>query len=284
MCHVFAGQDPDRYATTTRRLRLNGQSTSIRLENSFWEILDEIAEIEEPRRPPSYRSCIPRCLNCTASRRTSPRCCAAPASSSCRGRSAEASESDCRRINPAGVRIRTTRALSVPPRLDCQYRHRRHGGSLAKTIHSMIRVLDEERSVAFYRKAFGLEVADRLDFTDFTLVYLSNPETEFELELTINKGRDRALRARRRLRPPRRVGRRPRRRTSPASRPQGSRPRKLVEFAPGGERVGALLLRRRSRRLPDRGARSAAAASSDTAARRGGAADSTIIIQGRRYR
>ncbi|MGV8989507.1 MAG: VOC family protein [Cypionkella sp.] len=60
---------------------------------------------------------------------------------------------------------------------------------MAKTIHSMIRVLEEARSLAFYQKAFGLKVADRLDFPDFTLVYLSNPESEFELELTINKGR-----------------------------------------------------------------------------------------------
>ncbi len=60
---------------------------------------------------------------------------------------------------------------------------------MAKAIHSMIRVLDEARSVAFYRRAFGLEVADRLDFDDFTLVYLSNGETGFELELTVNKGR-----------------------------------------------------------------------------------------------
>ncbi len=43
MCHVFGGQEPGRYATTNRRLRLNGQSTSIRLENAFWDILDEIA-------------------------------------------------------------------------------------------------------------------------------------------------------------------------------------------------------------------------------------------------
>ncbi|UYP67583.1 ribbon-helix-helix domain-containing protein [Thalassobacter stenotrophicus] len=43
MCEVFAGQDPERYASTTRRLRLNGQSTSIRLENGFWATLDEIA-------------------------------------------------------------------------------------------------------------------------------------------------------------------------------------------------------------------------------------------------
>ena len=59
---------------------------------------------------------------------------------------------------------------------------------LAKAIHSMIRVLNEARSVDFYQRAFNLSVADRLDFETFTLVYLSNPESEFELELTINKG------------------------------------------------------------------------------------------------
>lgn len=58
---------------------------------------------------------------------------------------------------------------------------------MAKQIHSMIRVLDEDRSVRFYETAFGLKVADRLDFSDFTLIYLSNAETEFELELTVNK-------------------------------------------------------------------------------------------------
>ncbi len=60
---------------------------------------------------------------------------------------------------------------------------------MAKMIHSMIRVLDEARAVAFYDRAFGLKVAQRLDFESFTLVYLSNAETGFELELTINKGR-----------------------------------------------------------------------------------------------
>jgi len=59
---------------------------------------------------------------------------------------------------------------------------------MAKAIHSMIRVLEEKRSVDFYNQAFGLEVADRLDFDSFTLVYLSNNEDSFELELTINKG------------------------------------------------------------------------------------------------
>ncbi|MDO3433480.1 VOC family protein [Rhizobium sp. CBN3] len=60
---------------------------------------------------------------------------------------------------------------------------------MAKMIHSMIRVLDEARSVEFYGKAFGLSVADRVDFDTFTLIYLSNAETGFELELTVNKGR-----------------------------------------------------------------------------------------------
>ncbi|MDB2498279.1 VOC family protein [Alphaproteobacteria bacterium] len=63
---------------------------------------------------------------------------------------------------------------------------------MAKAIHSMIRVLNEAKSVAFYEAAFNLTVADRLDFESFTLVYMSNPETEFELELTINKGRTEA--------------------------------------------------------------------------------------------
>jgi lactoylglutathione lyase len=107
---------------------------------------------------------------------------------------------------------------------------------LAKQIHSMIRVLEEDRSVAFYDKAFGLKVADRLDFPDFTLIYLSNPETESELELAVNKGQSEpydlgngyghlavsvqnleAEHAR--------------------FEAEGLAPRKLVEFAPAGEVV-----------------------------------------------
>jgi lactoylglutathione lyase len=105
---------------------------------------------------------------------------------------------------------------------------------MAKAIHSMIRVLDEARSVDFYRRAFGLDVAQRLDFPDFTLVYLSNPETDFELELTVNKGRTE----------PYQLGdgyghlafsvddldAEHARLTA-----EGLAPRKLVDFAPGGE-------------------------------------------------
>ena len=67
---------------------------------------------------------------------------------------------------------------------------------MAKAIHSMIRVLEEARSVEFYKTAFGLEVADRLDF-DFSV-----PDVDSE------HARLTAL---------------------------GLAPRKLVDFAPGGD-------------------------------------------------
>ena len=52
----------------------------------------------------------------------------------------------------------------------------------------MLRVLDEERSISFYKSALNLDVEERIDFDEFTLVYLKNKHSEFELELTINKG------------------------------------------------------------------------------------------------
>jgi len=61
---------------------------------------------------------------------------------------------------------------------------------MAKAIHTMIRVLDLEKSMAFYKQAFGLDVADHFDFDDFALVYLRNDENDFEIELTLNKSRE----------------------------------------------------------------------------------------------
>jgi lactoylglutathione lyase len=60
---------------------------------------------------------------------------------------------------------------------------------VAKVIHSMIRVRDLDASMKFYEAAFGLTSADRFDFDGFTLVYLRNPENDFEIELTWNHGR-----------------------------------------------------------------------------------------------
>jgi predicted DNA-binding ribbon-helix-helix protein len=51
MCQIFAGQDPASYEYETRSLRLNGQSTSIRLERSFWAVLTEIAGAEALSTP-----------------------------------------------------------------------------------------------------------------------------------------------------------------------------------------------------------------------------------------
>lgn len=60
---------------------------------------------------------------------------------------------------------------------------------MAKIIHSMIRVLDLERSIHFYKDVLNMKVVKSLDFSDFSLVYLRNNEADFEIELTLNKGR-----------------------------------------------------------------------------------------------
>ena len=57
---------------------------------------------------------------------------------------------------------------------------------MAKPVHSMIRVFDETKSLDFYKRAFGLDVVDRLKFDDFALIYLRNPASPFEVELTVN--------------------------------------------------------------------------------------------------
>ena len=43
MCHMYASTDPAKYECTTRSIRLQGSVTSVRLENEFWDILNEIA-------------------------------------------------------------------------------------------------------------------------------------------------------------------------------------------------------------------------------------------------
>ena len=60
---------------------------------------------------------------------------------------------------------------------------------MPKMIHSMIRVLNPHTSIDFYDKAFGLRVKNRVDFEDFSLIYLSNDKSSFELELTVNNDR-----------------------------------------------------------------------------------------------
>jgi lactoylglutathione lyase len=60
---------------------------------------------------------------------------------------------------------------------------------MAKLIHTMIRVQDLARSLQFYQTAFDFGISHRLDFPEFSLVYLRNDEADNEIELTWNKGR-----------------------------------------------------------------------------------------------
>src|SRR5690242_6859792 len=59
MCHLFASQNPESYVYETRSIRLNGQSTSIRLERMFWNILEQIAA-REGLSVPSFISTLHR--------------------------------------------------------------------------------------------------------------------------------------------------------------------------------------------------------------------------------
>ncbi|EJL6493094.1 VOC family protein, partial [Vibrio cholerae] len=57
---------------------------------------------------------------------------------------------------------------------------------MAKIIHTMIRVMDLERSIKFYQDVLELEIKDQYKFDGFSLTYLSNSNSDFELELTHN--------------------------------------------------------------------------------------------------
>lgn len=43
MCRVFIGADPMLWESQTRSIRMDGMVTSVRLENMFWSVLEEIA-------------------------------------------------------------------------------------------------------------------------------------------------------------------------------------------------------------------------------------------------
>lgn len=47
MCQIFAGQEPERYSGETRSVRLGGHVTSVRLENAYWEILEEVSAAQD---------------------------------------------------------------------------------------------------------------------------------------------------------------------------------------------------------------------------------------------
>jgi lactoylglutathione lyase len=61
-----------------------------------------------------------------------------------------------------------------------------------KMAHTMIRVKNLDASLNFYAEAFGFVETRRNDFPEFkfTLVYLSLPGDDYELELTYNYDSD----------------------------------------------------------------------------------------------
>lgn len=51
MCRLFIGADPQLWESQTRSIRMDGMVTSVRLENMFWTILEEIAAQEDLNVP-----------------------------------------------------------------------------------------------------------------------------------------------------------------------------------------------------------------------------------------
>lgn len=46
MCRIYSSTPPEEYASKTKSVRLNGVVTSIRLEQRFWSILDQLVQDE----------------------------------------------------------------------------------------------------------------------------------------------------------------------------------------------------------------------------------------------
>ncbi|MFV0504152.1 MAG: VOC family protein [Lachnospirales bacterium] len=61
-----------------------------------------------------------------------------------------------------------------------------------KMLHTCIRVMDLEKSIKFYTEVLGLEETRKKDHSDhgFVLVYLSDENKHYELELTYNIGQE----------------------------------------------------------------------------------------------
>ncbi len=51
MCNLYTGADEALYDSESRSIRIQGCVTSIRLENEFWQLLDEMAGAEAVSTP-----------------------------------------------------------------------------------------------------------------------------------------------------------------------------------------------------------------------------------------
>lgn len=61
-----------------------------------------------------------------------------------------------------------------------------------RILHLCLRVKDLEESLRFYRDAMGFKISEEKDFPEdkFTLVYLTDEDENFEIELTYNYDRE----------------------------------------------------------------------------------------------
>ncbi|SFX80210.1 ribbon-helix-helix domain-containing protein [Marinospirillum alkaliphilum] len=51
MCQLFINADPELWKSATHSLRIDGMVTSIRMENAFWHILENIAQRDGMNTP-----------------------------------------------------------------------------------------------------------------------------------------------------------------------------------------------------------------------------------------
>ena len=78
MCEYFVKADPILYEQRTRSIRIRGMLTSIRLENTVWDVLAEMAEDEGCTTNASSAHCTMKFWNTEARCPTSPRFYASP--------------------------------------------------------------------------------------------------------------------------------------------------------------------------------------------------------------
>lgn len=51
MCKLFINADPEQWISYTHSLRIDGMVTSVRMENCFWTILEEVAQRDDMNTP-----------------------------------------------------------------------------------------------------------------------------------------------------------------------------------------------------------------------------------------
>lgn len=59
-----------------------------------------------------------------------------------------------------------------------------------KLAHTMLRVGNPEKTIEFYKDAFGFKLREKKEMDTFTLYFLQIPGQTAELELTYNHGKD----------------------------------------------------------------------------------------------